>query len=231
MTLTYSVGCWDASSITWTGKLECRFFGDYASLYGVLSTFFRFALSRKNTMQVKFKAACLITFFSICNFANAEVYLGISPGTSIEEIKEKFPNAAFVDMKPAWATNNIKLYQMQGYGLGGLVVIKLDDIRPILKKSMNLEIPSSGDDDKYFVASGFRFIPEEPVKLDALIKRYGQPDKTGVDADFKKYVSWLSQGVSATLSDKKDGDVTMIQYVYTKEELENSASPTPTPTP
>ena len=90
-------------------------------------------------MQVKFKAACLITFFSICNFANAEVYLGISPGTSIEEIKEKFPNAAFVDMKPAWATNNIKLYQMQGYGLGGLVVIKLDDIRPILKKSMNLE--------------------------------------------------------------------------------------------
>jgi hypothetical protein len=178
-------------------------------------------------MKLRFKVIYLMAFFYMCNFANAEVYLGISPGTSLVEIKEKFSNATFVDMKPAWAPNNIKLYQMQGYGLGGLVVIKLDDIRPILKKSMGMETPASGDDDRYFVASGFRFIPDIPVKLDAMIKKYGQPDKTGVDSDFKKYVSWLSLGISATLSDKQVGYVTMIEYAYTKEELEGSTNPTP----
>ena len=118
---------------------------------------------------------------------------------------------------------------MQGFGLGGIVVIMLDDIRPILKESMNLESIATGEDDSYFVASGFRFIPDEPVKLDLLIKKYGHPEKQGVDRNLNKFVSWLRRGVSATLNDKNDGYVSMVEYIYTKEELENSMQPAQRP--
>lgn len=173
-------------------------------------------------MKTVLKIICLATLLLTSTITNAEAYLGIAPGTDLASIRAKFPNATFTDLKPAWAPKTLRLYQMQGYGLGGIVVIKLDDIRPILKESMNLESIATGEDDTYFVASGFRFIPDEPIKLDLLVKKYGHPEKQGVDKNFNKFVSWLSYGVSATLSDKKDGYVSMIEYVYTKEEFENS---------
>ena len=173
-------------------------------------------------MKTVLKIICVTTLLLTSSISSAEAYLGIAPGTNLTSIREKFPNATFTDMKPAWAPKTLRLYQMQGYGLGGVVVIKLDDIRPILKESMNLESIATGEDDAYFVASSFRFIPDEPVKLDLLVKKYGRAEKHGVDKNFNKFVSWLSRGVSATLSDKKDDYVSMIEYVYTKEDFENS---------
>ncbi len=181
------------------------------------------SVSAQRTASVKMvlEIICLATFLLTSTIASAEAYLGIAPGTDLASIRAKFQNATFTDLKPAWAPKTLRLYQMQGYGLGGMVVIKFDDIRPILKESMNLESIATGEDDPYFVASGFRFIPDEPVKLDLLIKKYGRPEKQGVDRNLNKFVSWLSRGVSATLSDKKEDYVSMVEYIYTKEEFEN----------
>lgn len=176
-------------------------------------------------MRFIFEIICLTGLLFACAVASAEPYLGIPPGTSLKSIREQFPNAVFIDMKPAWAPKNIRLFQMQGYGLGGTVVIKLDDIRPILKQSMGLESSAVDEDEAYFVASGFRLVPDEPIKLDTLIMKYGRPDKSGIDRNLNKFVSWLQRGVSATVSNKNDGYVSMIEYIYTKEELENSVAP------
>lgn len=154
--------------------------------------------------------------------ASAEGILGIKAGTSLSQIREQLPNATFVDMKPAWAPRTQKFYQMQGSGLSGIIVIKADDIRPTLKEHMGMESIATNEDESYFVASGFRFVPDEPVPLETLTKKYGRPDKSGVDKNYNKYASWLEQGVSATLSSKQPEYAVMIEYVYTSGELQGT---------
>lgn len=59
-------------------------------------------------------------------FAKAETYLDIMPSDNLGIIKAKFPNAKFEKLNPAWAKENEALYQFQGSGLSGTIILKLN---------------------------------------------------------------------------------------------------------
>lgn len=159
----------------------------------------------------------LVLFLAASGLACAEEILGIKPGTSLAALREQFPNATLVDQKPAWATRGQKLFELKGNGLGGIVMIKFDDIRPALNAMLG-ESNTDPEDENFFIASGFRIVPANPLPLNALVEKYGKPEQTGVDSSYHQYVSWPSKGVSATLA-RNSQIVIVVEHVYSAEEL------------
>ena len=60
--------------------------------------------------------ACALTLVLCASMAQAEIFMGIMPNDSIADIKRKFPNATFEDIRPAWLQDEDRSFCK---GIGG----------------------------------------------------------------------------------------------------------------
>lgn len=164
--------------------------------------------------------------------AKSEIYGGIEPLSTLGDVKEILPNAKFERSYPAWATTSDAFYQVTGEGLQGKILINFHDYRPFFKERAMLgENQSSQEtsdflngmanqsDEEALEVEWLRWIPAEPLPIQRLISRYGNPTKSGYTEDgFNPYKYWPDKGVLATVTDDCKY-FTMIDYSFTNSEL------------
>lgn len=186
----------------------------------------------------------LALFLAISFSAQAEVYKDLGPGLSLNEIKQKYPNAKFDDLKAAWVKGNEAFLSMTGLGISGKIYLKLshtdkfksDYISSSLKRA---EESNSEEDRERLITSAklmqalldsplenrlsldwVRWIPHEIIPLERLESRYGKPEKCDYDEEsFAPYCEWKSKGVYAALVDNKKY-VNFIDYNFTDSDWE-----------
>lgn len=77
----------------------------------------------------------LSLFIIILSNGNGEIYKGIMPSDNFGVIKSKFPGAKFDKKIPAWAQENDVLYEIEGEGISGKIIILFNNNREFFKKS------------------------------------------------------------------------------------------------
>ena len=186
--------------------------------------------------------ACALTLVLCASMAQAEIFMGIMPGSSVSDLKRKFPNAKFEELTPAWLKRDERLIRIAGRGLEGRIVVKLDDRKPVWKSMfdkqncsseenrdsdycnyLRVKIVSSTPDESY-VPVWVRFIPYGQVKTRTIIRKYGKPDSIEITETFIKLVCW-NVGVCAEVSDAdpiENGTVESIVYDFTDADWEKA---------
>lgn len=164
--------------------------------------------------------------------ADAEIYLGITPYSTLGDLKEKFPAATFERAQPAWAQEDQVMYRMSGTGIPGRIVVMFNDVRPSFRRLHDAE---TDDDKKQMYADllharddlmlevlWVRWVPEKPFPVQRLITKYGKPNRSGFsEGDFRPYKRWTGKAVTAALSD--DGkEVLFVDFNFTRKELRDA---------
>ena len=183
----------------------------------------------------------ILCFLLGCHFytiAKAEVFQDFYPHITLNELKYKYPNANFEDVKAACLHENEAFFKISGVGILGNVYVKFsrgdDFFRKKIKENQAYfdEHPDQGNlelkadtvasevmmglplDEKLQV-DWVRWVPEESILFDKIINRYGKPLQCGFsDLTYKPYCTWKN-GINAKLSDDKKY-VTAIEYELTK---------------
>lgn len=173
--------------------------------------------------------------------ANAELLFGIGPLETLGDIRKRFPNATFKQVKAAWVKEDQGLYSMEGPGHPGKLVLAFSDGRPLwreLAASARSAVqaasePTQGDldwasrsselahesDDVSLTISWVRWIPPAPIPLTRYKAKYGQPDKCGFsDADMSPYCEWTSRALLVELSDDQR-NVIQAETAFTRAEM------------
>ncbi len=163
---------------------------------------------------------------------DAEIYMGITPYSTLGALKEKFPAATFEAAQPAWAQEDHVMYRISGTGINGRIVVMFNDVRPSFmrlhesetddaKKQMYLDLANARDDLMLEVL-WVRWVPDDPLPVQRLITKYGKPNKAGFsEDDFQPYKRWTAKGITASLSD--DGEkVLFIDFNFTRKELRDA---------
>lgn len=176
----------------------------------------------------------IVGFFSLCNFAIAEVYLKFEPVMTLGEIKETYPNAVFEKQYVAWLNEENDFYKISGTGLSGTIYIKFNDNRRSIFANSSTEkldgkstpvitykdfLKTHSDDD--FLYTGWvRIVPDAPIPIHRLVLKYGASWKNGLsDETFLPYKEWKKKGIVAILSDNEKF-ATSIEYSFTREDVE-----------
>ena len=170
--------------------------------------------------------------------AQADVYLGLSPGISPKDIKQRYPNAMLIDLKPAWLIPSESFKVMSGSGIVGSIFMKFSTADGIFERLRDKAIASIGSDPTLDVSSEqkaieyysqilgaplderlgldwVRWVPPQPVPLQRLISKYGNAEQCDYKVDtFEPYCSWSSRGVFAVLDDKKVS-VLSLEFTFT----------------
>lgn len=172
--------------------------------------------------------------------AQAEVYKDLWPASSLREIKEKYPNAKFEDVKAAWVRENESFIAMTGVGITGKIFLKLSHTDQFKKNYISSSIKHADDStseeerDKFLNSARdmqnlldapledrlsldwVRWVPLETIPIERLESRYGKPEKCDYDEDtFTPYCEWASKGLSVSLTDNKKF-VMFIEYSFTE---------------
>ena len=183
--------------------------------------------------------ACALTLVLCASMAQAEIFMGIMPNDSIADIKRKFPNATFEDIRPAWLQDEDRLIKIEGGGLGGTIVVRATDDRAFWKylfdsqdcnNAQKRETPdcirwrylATGNSDEFHYVESVKFIPIRELKAGTIIKRYGKPDEVDINETFTKYICW-DVGVCAIISDTEplnDSVVSAVEYRFTDSDME-----------
>lgn len=168
--------------------------------------------------------------------------MGISPFSTLRDVKALFPHANFNLRKPAWAQETDVMYEVTGQGISGTIIIKFDDVRPWTRGAIQLPMSSANNaineqiyaqpqqaqrlpelsDDEVLIVSWVRWVPSTGIPLTRLMAKYGKPDQAGFsDDDLRPFRGWSKRGIHAALSDNQK-NVLLIDYTYTKNEKENA---------
>ncbi len=182
----------------------------------------------------------VIVLFS--NVLQAEIYKDFVPFITLKQVKLNYPNAKFEDAKPAWASEDDALFAMRGEGLAGTIVLKFSKSDKYnSQKLAEYEASNSNDNLEktksdqlmidYYKAElslpleerlkleWVRFVPTVEIPYERLVSRYGKAEKCDYDpSTFKPYCSWLSKGITVSLSDDKKM-VETVEYSFTFEEM------------
>jgi hypothetical protein len=162
----------------------------------------------------------------------AEIYRDIGYFDTLGDVKAKFPNASFENVKPAWAQEKDALYKISGTGISGMIVVKFTDGRPLFKKILIDEGPSLDEtrkayyegklnqqDNDALMVSWVRWVPSTPIPLERFIAKYGKPTEKGfADEDMQPLRGWPQKGVTASLTDNEKS-VVKVDYTFTEEEM------------
>lgn len=169
----------------------------------------------------------IILTLTISTLVNAEVYKDFEPYLSLKEIKERYPNAEFSDLKPAWAKQNEVFLDMHGTGISGNIYLKLSTIE--YEKKLDLETDPetisfyqrmiNKTQDERLTLDWLRWIPINTIPFERLTTRYGKAEKCDyLEENFIPYCSWESKGVLASLSNDNK-NVHYIEYSFTVKDL------------
>lgn len=183
------------------------------------------------TALVRFSsfALCLLLFSPPS--VRAEIYQGIEPNATLQEIKARFPNANYKPVKAAWVTADKAFYLITGSGLVGDLYVAFYDERPASFTSMT-DAKAAGNEilAKFYLAQWekgtdeslsvqwVRWVPPAAIPVERFFGRYGKPVKVEFnDSDMAPYYQWKEKGVLTTLTDdfKK---VVSVEYGFTKAE-------------
>lgn len=185
------------------------------------------------------RTACFAILLLFASATKAEIFMGITPATSLSDLKQKFPNAIFMDENPAWPEDNEKMVSIKGDGIEGEILAHLINHKyswveefkskdcgdeknkeshdcVMLKKMLALS-----DDDSCYVWR-IRHLPPEATKTNTLIKKYGPPDSVAVDKEFGKFACW-EKGICAFISSKELLDqsyIGVVLYIFTDDDAE-----------
>lgn len=174
-------------------------------------------------MRSVFLVICFLLGFG--TYVSAEIYHGIGPLDLLGDLKTKFPNAKFMKLNPAWAQQTDVMYQIDGAGLSGKIIVKLYDGRPQyreqLKGQEHLELYeklANEPDDKAISVEWVRWVPDAPIPLARFISKYGKSYKSGFDDDdLQPYRVWEEKGLIVYLSDDEK-NVVRVDYQFTRAE-------------
>ena len=185
-------------------------------------------------------SASVIALF--CNALQAEIYKDFVPFITLKQVRLNYPNAKFEDTKPAWASEDEALFTMTGEGLAGTIVLKFskpdkynnekiaeyekdilsatqENVQTIQSIIENYKSKLALPLEEKLTLDWVRFVPTAEIPYERLVSRYGKAEKCDYDQNtFKPYCSWLSKGITVSLSDNKKM-VDTVEYSFTFEEM------------
>ena len=154
-----------------------------------------------------------LAFASAALLSHAEVLQGIKWLSTLEEVKQVYPNAIYTRFKPAWLGEDEAFIGIKGPGIAGEIRVLFDDSRPAFKKSLASSKDNSDSQDRELFAklatasdeialtvSWVRWLPESPLPLVRFQTRYGKP-KCDFDDNMSPYCEWTDRALSAAMSD------------------------------
>ena len=151
--------------------------------------------------------ACLL---AISSLAQAEVFYGIEFNDSFNEIKEKFPNATFVNVDAAWLKPSQSLISMTGSGIKSTVAMRFE------------RFPATSIDADYgdnLRLWSVKIIYKQPIRFNEFKKKYGLPSRCLKDEDFEIFCEFVDHELTARISN--DGNfVYYVNSYFTREEQE-----------
>jgi hypothetical protein len=166
--------------------------------------------------------------------ARTEILQGISYIDTLGEVRQKYPNARFEIVKPAWLKLDETFYRITGSGIPGAIMILFNDGRPDFKKMLteNAENPNydkdgvikllaTQQDNEALNAIWVRWIPTQAIPLDRYKQKYGQP-KCSLDDAMRPICTWPAVGLEAQMSDDQKL-VEFVTTVFTKSEKQAQA--------
>lgn len=171
------------------------------------------------------KNITLVIFtFTLSTIVNAEIYKDFEPNLSLKVIKERYPNAEFSDLKPAWIKSNELFLDMHGTGISGNIYLKLssneywkDKLESETDPEMITFYESMANRpiEEKLTLDWVRFLPISRIPFERLKTKYGKAEKCSYfDENFTPYCSWDSKGVLVSLTDDKKY-VNYIEYTFT----------------
>ena len=146
----------------------------------------------ESDMQKNITKHLLVLILSIGILCSMTVKAEVSSYAGIfdtyTDVRNRYPNAKFEDLEPAWLTPGSRLVSISGSGLGGTIVIHFYDEEYDVKRKL-----ASGDisqaeysetmrvvsmlkeSDSGVRATWVRYVPDNYISLSALTKLYGTP--------------------------------------------------------
>lgn len=174
--------------------------------------------------------------------AGAEAFMGINAKSRLEDVRSLFPNAKFVDLKPAWLQPHQRLIQIHGDGIPGTLAIQVEnevESTRILAKELAIR-QANGQNEQWqsMVLEGLperiarlqsnppmdpwevkdiRWEPPAPITLKTTITRYGPAGSDKIDEQFRRVVEWPNRGIVAYVNQSEQVDLftfsfTMMDY-------------------
>ena len=185
--------------------------------------------STLGTSQARALVLCVLLMVS--PVVRGEIYQGIEPNATLQEIKTRFPNADYQPIKAAWVTADQAFYLVTGTGLVGKLYVAFFDNRPTSFASM-VDAKAAGHDDlaKFYrdqwekstedslTTSWVRWVPPAAIPIERFFLRYGKVAKVEFNnEDMSPYYQWKDRGGLASLSDDLKS-VKSVEYTFTNAE-------------
>lgn len=156
----------------------------------------------------------------------AETFLGIGPLDNLGDIQQRFPHANIKKISAARTHPEEILYEMEGFGLNGTIILLFSDFRPTYKNWAEtsedpedieaFKIRSQRSDAEALSIRWVRWIPNNRLPLEHLVSKYGPPEKSVFPAEsYGLSRSWERAGVTAYLSNDEKY-VKRIDFSFTK---------------
>ena len=179
----------------------------------------------------KIRLILLCISLLVSPFVRGEIYQGIEPSATLQEIKSRFPNAEYKAINAAWVTSDKAFYLITGTGLVGELYVAFYDDRPASFRAMQ-DAKAAGNEDlpKFYLAQWekgtdsalttqwVRWVPAAPIPLERFFLRYGKPAKVEFNNnDMAPYYQWTDKGVLVTLADDLKKVLT-VEYAFTNAE-------------
>lgn len=174
----------------------------------------------------------LVFFQSVCF---AEILHGVLPLDSLKEVKQKFPNAQFTRLKPAWVTEDEAFFRMSGSGFVGELYLDFSDERPSAKKSIAKLCSDSSDtppeslcgiystlasqsDDEALSINWVRWVPPQAIPIQRYRSKYGEPTRIDFSKDtMEPEAHWDTIALDAGLSDDQKM-VIKVETIFSRSE-------------
>lgn len=159
--------------------------------------------------------------------AHAEIYQGITPNTTLGDLRVMYPGGKFLRVKAAWVTERDALYDVSGAGIAGRMLIAFHDIRPTARDWLKAPKTKAGipfmrklatqSDNDALTVEWVRWVPDAPIPADRFEAKYGKSEHGYDDSDMTPFRKWPNRGVHATLSDD-ELFVLYVEFNFTDEE-------------
>lgn len=171
------------------------------------------------------KKILLSSLLALTSLAHAEVFYEIQFNDTLGNIKQKYPNASYEKLKPAWLKPDEAFIQISGVGMQNELKVHFWDFRPMFRELLNspenkdnqgFKEASNETDDKALVVSWVRVVYKNPVPIDVFKRKYGK-SSCKIDDDFNEVCEFPDRSISANLT--KDGKfVHFADTSFTKKE-------------
>ncbi len=159
---------------------------------------------------------------------HAQTFLGFQCGEPLGSMKRRLPNVTFGREHPGWSDEYEQFFRVRGAFVGSFFVnfydwrvtyrhILLDGSARSESGIIKLRRIVEGTDDDLLTSEFVRWIPQRPLPLSEVQKKYGPANDRGVNDDMAPYVAW-NNGVTAVLGANKK-TVLYLERACSAEEL------------